>query len=61
MSKKLWFHFVLFAIDLILFKLASNEDIHSILDEFKFQSDLTVELAALEHLISPYRFIMALR
>ena len=31
------FPFFSFAIDLILFKLARNEDIHSTLDQFKFQ------------------------
>ena len=41
-------HFVSVAIDPILFKLAGNEDIHNILDEFEFRPDLT-ELAALEH------------
>ena len=36
-------HFFSVAIDLILFKLAGNEDMHSILDEFKFRSDLTID------------------
>ena len=56
-------HFFSFAIDLILFKIACNEDIHSILDCSNFSQiePLTVELAALEHLKSPHRFIMALR
>ena len=49
------------AIDPILFKLACNENIPNILDEFKFQADWTTELAALEHLKCPHRFIMALR
>ena len=43
-------HFFSVAIDPILFKLAGNEDMHNILDEFKFRPDLTTstELAALE-------------
>ena len=43
-------HFFSVAIDLILFKLAGNEDRHNILDEFEFRPDLTptTELAALE-------------
>ena len=54
-------NFLLVANDKILFKLACNEDILNILNEFKFQLDwTTVELAALEHLKIPYRFIMAL-
>ena len=52
------FHFFLVAVDKILFKLACNENIHNILIEFKFQP-LIVELAALEHFKSHYRFIMA--
>ena len=60
MSKIIMFPFFSVAINLILFKLACNEDIHNILDQFKFQP-LTVKLAALEHLKSPYIFIMALR
>ena len=31
------------AIDLILFKLAGNEDMHNILDEFKFRPDQTTD------------------
>ena len=38
-----FFIFFSFAIDLILFKLACNEDIHGILDEFKFQPDWTTD------------------
>ena len=34
-------HFVSVAIDPILFKLAGNEDMHNILDEFEFRPDLT--------------------
>ena len=36
-------HFLSVAIDLILFKLAGNEDMHNILDEFEFQPDLTTD------------------
>ena len=44
MSKKYFlFHFFSFAIDLILFKLASNEDIYCILDDFKFEPDWTTD------------------
>ena len=60
MSEKKISHFFSVAIDKILFKLACNDDIHNILNLFKFQLDnvsLTVELAALEHLKSPYKFI----
>ena len=35
-------HFFSVAIDPILFKLAGNEDMHNILDEFEFQPDLTI-------------------
>ena len=55
------FHFFSIAIDKILLKLACNEDIHNILNEFKFQLAVELRVAALEHLKSPYRFIMALR
>ena len=43
-------HFFSIAIGLILFKLAGNEDMHNILDEFEFRPDrtTTTELAALE-------------
>ena len=44
-------HFFSVAIDpLILFKLAGNEDMHNILDEFEFPTDQTptTKLAALE-------------
>ena len=41
-------HFFSVAIDPILFKLAGNEDMHNILDEFEFRPDPTTELAALE-------------
>ena len=58
-----FFHFFLVAIDKILFKLDCNEDIHHILNEFKFQLDCSTDCGWLpfEHLKSPYRFIMALR
>ena len=36
-------HFFSVAIDQILFKLAGNEDIHNILDEFKFRPDRTTD------------------
>ena len=36
-------HFFSFAIDRILFKLAGNEDMHNILDEFEFRPDLTTD------------------
>ena len=36
-------HFFSVAIDPILFKLAGNEDMHNILDEFKFRPDLTTD------------------
>ena len=47
------------AIDKILFKLACNEGIHNILNEFEFQPDLTTDcgVSSLEH---PKIFIMAL-
>ena len=32
----------LFAVDQILFKLTGNEDMHNILDEFKFRPDPTI-------------------
>ena len=43
-------HFFSVAIDPILFKLAGNEDMHNILDEFEFGQigPPTTELAALE-------------
>ena len=43
-------HIFWVAIDLILFKLACNEDMHGIFNEFKLQPDWTTEkeLAALE-------------
>ena len=43
-------HFFSVAIDPILFKLAGNEDMHNILNEFEFRPDRppTTELAALE-------------
>ena len=43
-------HFFSVAIDPILFKLAGNEDMHNILDEFEFRpvGPPTTELAALE-------------
>ena len=34
-------HVISIDIDPILFKLAGNEDMHNILDEFEFRSDLT--------------------
>ena len=36
-------HFFSVAIDPILFKLAGNEDMHNILDEFEFWPDLTTD------------------
>ena len=36
-------HFFSVAIEPILFKLAGNEDMHNILDEFEFRTDLTTE------------------
>ena len=36
-------HFFSVAIDPILFKLESNEDMHNILDEFEFWPDLTTD------------------
>ena len=36
-------HFFFIAIDLILFKLAGNEDRYNILDEFQFRPDLTTD------------------
>ena len=36
-------HFFSIAIDPILFKLAGNEDMHNILDEFEFRPDLTTD------------------
>ena len=36
-------HFFSVAIDQILFKLASNEDMHNILDEFEFRPDVTTD------------------
>ena len=36
-------HFCSVAIDLIFFKLAGNEDMHNILDEFEFRPDLTTD------------------
>ena len=36
-------HFFSVAIDPILFKLAGNEDVHNILDEFEFRPDLTFD------------------
>ena len=36
-------HFVSIAVDPILFKLAGNEDMHNILDEFEFRPDLTTD------------------
>ena len=58
MSKKC-FHFFSLAIDPIIFKLACNEDIHDILMSSILSQigPLTVEIAALEHLKSPNRFI----
>ena len=35
-------HFFSVAIDLILFKLTDNEDMHNILDEFEFRPDYGV-------------------
>ena len=36
-------HFFSVAIDPILFKLTGNEDMHNILDEFKFRLDRTTD------------------
>ena len=36
-------HFFSVAIDPIRFKLAGNEDMHNILDEFEFRPDLTTD------------------
>ena len=36
-------HFFMVAIDPLLFKLAGNEDMHNILDEFEFRPDLTTD------------------
>ena len=36
-------HFFSVAIDPILFKLAGNEDMHNILDEFEFRPDQTTD------------------
>ena len=36
-------HFVSVAIDLIVFKLAGNEDMHNILDQIEFRPDLTTD------------------
>ena len=36
-------HFFSVAIDPILFKLTGNEDMHNILDEFKFRPDWTTD------------------
>ena len=36
-------HFFSVAIDSILFKLAGNEDMHNILDEFEFRLDLNTD------------------
>ena len=36
-------HFFSVAIDPILFKLAGNEDMHNILDEFELRPDLTTD------------------
>ena len=36
-------HFFSVAIDPILFKLAGNEDMYNILDEFEFRPDLTTD------------------
>ena len=36
-------HFFSVAIDMILFKLAGNEDMHNILDEFEFCPDQTTD------------------
>ena len=36
-------HFFSVAIDPILFKLAGNEDMHNILDEFEFWPDQTID------------------
>ena len=38
-----FFHFFSVAIDKMLYKLACNEDMHNILNEFKFQLDWTTD------------------
>ena len=39
-------HFFSVATDPILFKLAGNEDMHNILDDFEFRPDLTTDWAS---------------
>ena len=41
--KNLRHHFFSVSIDPILFKLTGNEDMHNILDEFKFRPDRTTD------------------
>ena len=41
--KNLRHHFFSVAIDPIVFKLAGNEDMHNILDEFEFRPDRTTD------------------
>ena len=54
MTEKICFHFFSVAIDLILFVLACNEDMHNILDEFKFQpiGSLTVAFEYLKKIVA---------
>ena len=42
-------HFFSVAIDPNFFKLASNEDMHNILDEFEFRLDLTTDFGVSFH------------
>ena len=42
-------HFFSVAIDPILFKLAGNEDMHNILDEFEFRPDVTLSVGKNSH------------
>ena len=59
--KNLFLHFFSAAIDPILFKLADNMDMKSILDKFDFPHDWTIDnrVAALEHLkYTPHKLKM---
>ena len=46
---KLYFYFFFVAIDKMLFKLACNEDIRNILNEFKFQLDWIINCGVSRH------------
>ena len=50
-------HFFSIAIDLILFKLASNEDMHNILDEFEGMLREPVWLCKMENLTVPFCYL----